>query len=235
MAFSYDYLNNLDSLVFDSPNEIIQSEKDVTDELNLWGNAQFTFDIKPGVGIFEEEKKMNAVNAIPQFEAPLDPVTYDTLVNYLDYELPRQQQKLEQRSLKRIQPRPLAPAIAPRQVLLPKPPTPAASPVVDAALLASLLSTPTVKKSPVQSPLPEKKRKVEESDDGIPDEDKRRRNTAASARFRVKKKLREQAMEQSVREMAEKSDKLLDRVSGLENEIKFLRSLLLEKVSSDKS
>ncbi|OAD04801.1 basic-leucine zipper transcription factor, partial [Mucor lusitanicus CBS 277.49] len=58
-------------------------------------------------------------------------------------------------------------------------------------------------------------------------EDKRRRNTAASARFRVKKKMREQAMEQSVREMTQKSDKLQDRVNNLESEIKYLRSLLL--------
>jgi hypothetical protein len=34
---SYDsYLSNLDSLVFDTPSEIIQSEKDVADELDLW-------------------------------------------------------------------------------------------------------------------------------------------------------------------------------------------------------
>jgi len=33
----YDsYLSNLDSLVFDSPSEVIQSEKDVADELDLW-------------------------------------------------------------------------------------------------------------------------------------------------------------------------------------------------------
>lgn len=33
----YDsYLSNLDSLVFDAPSEIIQSEKDVADELDLW-------------------------------------------------------------------------------------------------------------------------------------------------------------------------------------------------------
>ncbi|KAI7857536.1 hypothetical protein BDC45DRAFT_435395, partial [Circinella umbellata] len=60
-------------------------------------------------------------------------------------------------------------------------------------------------------------------------EDKRRRNTAASARFRAKKKVREQAMEQSVKEMSEKSDKLEERVKSLEQEIKWLRTLLIEK------
>ena len=35
----YDaYLSSLDSLVFDSPSEVIQTEKDVADELDLWVN-----------------------------------------------------------------------------------------------------------------------------------------------------------------------------------------------------
>lgn len=61
------------------------------------------------------------------------------------------------------------------------------------------------------------------------EEDKRRRNTAASARFRIKKKQREQAMEQTVREMKAKSDQLQERVVELEQEVKWLRGLLLEK------
>jgi hypothetical protein len=62
-----------------------------------------------------------------------------------------------------------------------------------------------------------------------PKEDKRSRNTAASARFRVKKKLREQEMEHSIQLMTDKSEKLEDKVQQLEAEIKFLRNLLLEK------
>jgi hypothetical protein len=61
------------------------------------------------------------------------------------------------------------------------------------------------------------------------DDDKRRRNTAASARFRIKKKQREQALERTAQEMTEKSDRLESRVKELELEIKWLRSLLLEK------
>lgn len=60
----------------------------------------------------------------------------------------------------------------------------------------------------------------------------RRRNTAASARFRIKKKQKEQAMAQTVQEMTDKSDKLQQRVHELENEIKWLRELLLEKNAS---
>lgn len=66
-------------------------------------------------------------------------------------------------------------------------------------------------------------------EDKLAEEDKRRRNTAASARFRIKKKLREQAMEQSVRDMTQKSEKLQERVNELELEVKLLRSLLTEK------
>lgn len=64
------------------------------------------------------------------------------------------------------------------------------------------------------------------------DDDKRRRNTAASARFRIKKKQREQALERTAKEMTEKSERLESRVKELEMEIKWLRSLLLEKDSS---
>lgn len=259
-------------------------------------NAQFTFDVKPGVGIYDDENTKSPTSTkASDFESSsgLDPVTYDTLVNYLDYELPRQQDiKLDEpvaasttttpkpvaitaaspviaapttttQQPKRIQPRPLAPAlpvlapspstsIAPaptvaapptRQILMPKPP------VMNANILASLLAVPspviakrpsiavadapkvapTTTTSAAKRPLEDDEQKTEDGQN--PDEDKRRRNTAASARFRVKKKMREQAMEQSVREMTIKSDVLQDRVNNLESEIKFLRSLLLDKAA----
>lgn len=66
-------------------------------------------------------------------------------------------------------------------------------------------------------------------EDGSAEDDKRRRNTAASARFRIKKKMREQAMEHTVKEMAAKSEALQSRVNELELEIKWLRNLLIEK------
>ncbi|KAI8097358.1 uncharacterized protein BX664DRAFT_356615 [Halteromyces radiatus] len=61
------------------------------------------------------------------------------------------------------------------------------------------------------------------------DEDKRRRNTAASARFRMKKKLREQALQQTVKDMTAKADMLEERCKTLEMEAKWLRALLVEK------
>ncbi len=61
------------------------------------------------------------------------------------------------------------------------------------------------------------------------EEDKRRRNTAASARFRVKKKAREQALEKSQKELGEKVVALEGRIQTLETENKWLRELVMEK------
>ncbi|OAQ30551.1 hypothetical protein K457DRAFT_60501, partial [Linnemannia elongata AG-77] len=59
------------------------------------------------------------------------------------------------------------------------------------------------------------------------EEDKRRRNTAASARFRYKKKLREQALEQTAKEQTLRAETLEARVKELEMEVKWLRGLIV--------
>jgi hypothetical protein len=61
------------------------------------------------------------------------------------------------------------------------------------------------------------------------EDDKRRRNTAASARFRVKKKAREQALEQKVKESEDQMATFRSRIQELETENKWLKSLVLEK------
>lgn len=76
---------------------------------------------------------------------------------------------------------------------------------------------------------------AEEAARNAADEDKRRRNTAASARFRVKKKMREQALERSLKETNEKNDALEARVSQLVLENHWLRGLVMEKTSSGES
>lgn len=63
------------------------------------------------------------------------------------------------------------------------------------------------------------------------EEDKRKRNTAASARFRVKKKQREQALERTAKEMSEKVTVLEGRIQQLETENKWLKNMILEKNS----
>jgi hypothetical protein len=58
---------------------------------------------------------------------------------------------------------------------------------------------------------------------------KRIRNTAASARFRAKKKEREQSLERSAKEKREALQKLEDRIQELEAENKFLKGLIFDK------
>lgn len=65
------------------------------------------------------------------------------------------------------------------------------------------------------------------------EEDKRRRNTAASARFRVKKKQREQALERTTKEMSDKCSALEQRISQLEMENKWLKNLITEKNNAE--
>lgn len=61
---------------------------------------------------------------------------------------------------------------------------------------------------------------------------KRLRNTAASARFRAKKKKREQSLERQSREKREELQRLENRISELEQENKFLKSLILTPKAS---
>ncbi|KAI8984499.1 hypothetical protein BDF20DRAFT_911593 [Mycotypha africana] len=99
----------------------------------------------------------------------------------------------------------------------------------------SSLSSPRQLATSVPTNLSNKKRKtlvkdrLTEEDKEAIEEDKRRRNTAASARFRMKKKLREQALERTAREMTLKAETLEKRVVELEKEVKWLRALVIEK------
>ncbi|CAI6338672.1 unnamed protein product [Periconia digitata] len=61
------------------------------------------------------------------------------------------------------------------------------------------------------------------------EEDKRRRNTAASARFRIKKKQREQTLEKTAKEMTDRVNLLEDRIRQLETENAWLKGLITEK------
>lgn len=61
------------------------------------------------------------------------------------------------------------------------------------------------------------------------EEDKRRRNTAASARFRTKKKEREAELERSTRDINERCEGLQKRIGELETENRWLRELITER------
>ena len=99
-----------------------------------------------------------------------------------------------------------------------------------------LYSEPTSAASPsISTPVGEKRKAVgspesyEDASRVAAEEDKRRRNTAASARFRVKKKQREQALERSAKDMADKVANFESRIATLETENKWLKSLITEK------
>lgn len=83
--------------------------------------------------------------------------------------------------------------------------------------------------SPASTSTPNRPLSFEEASRLAAEEDKRRRNTAASARFRIKKKQREQALEKSAKEMNEKVAALESRIQQLETENKWLKNLIMEK------
>jgi hypothetical protein len=64
---------------------------------------------------------------------------------------------------------------------------------------------------------------------GAIEEDKRRRNTAASARFRLKKKEREADLEKKTKDMSSRCDELHKRIGALETENRWLRELITER------
>ncbi|KAK7920800.1 hypothetical protein PG985_008822 [Apiospora marii] len=71
---------------------------------------------------------------------------------------------------------------------------------------------------------------LEEQSRVAAEEDKRRRNTAASARFRVKKKAREQALEKREKELGDEVSELKKRITHLETENKWLKNLVMGKL-----
>ncbi|KAF2142382.1 uncharacterized protein K452DRAFT_17758 [Aplosporella prunicola CBS 121167] len=79
------------------------------------------------------------------------------------------------------------------------------------------------------TPGPATAQSVEDMSRYAAEEDKRRRNTAASARFRVKKKQREQQLEKTAKEMTDKVSTLESRIAQLEMENKWLKGLITEK------
>lgn len=77
---------------------------------------------------------------------------------------------------------------------------------------------------------------MEEASRVAAEEDKRRRNTAASARFRVKKKQREQALEKTAKEMTERVAELEAENQQLRLQNKWYKDILkgkCDKTSAD--
>ncbi|RUP46194.1 hypothetical protein BC936DRAFT_147232 [Jimgerdemannia flammicorona] len=331
------YISALNGLSPD--NSPTLSQEDLADDLALWTNAQFTFDMPPGIGIYDDEtfdlNKLSQQQQQPQQQQPSslpksesmdnvdEPVTYEGLAEYLDYELPHKQDQQQQQQQQAIPlaslhsrsrhnsatraqpatallqpfviPHPPAPTtgvptintrIAPAPASTTSSPTTTSFPAIFPAPTAYIAAAPALKPVavaysaplllakqpspsaalpymgvsalPAAGPASTKRRHASidstsmigsttPSEAGSPgpdelvdpdtasklaaEEDKRRRNTAASARFRIKKKQREQALERTAREMSSKADLLENRVRELEMEIKWLRGLIVEKDS----
>ncbi|KAL9111635.1 MAG: hypothetical protein Q9227_003908 [Pyrenula ochraceoflavens] len=110
---------------------------------------------------------------------------------------------------------------------VPPPPTYQTAPMSASPTGTSPLS-PTALKQPSSSGPPDPTSLQEESQKAAED-DKRRRNTAASARFRVKKKMKEQAMEKRVKEIDAENAAMKAKIGQLEMENKWLKNLVIEK------
>lgn len=108
------------------------------------------------------------------------------------------------------------------------PPNYAASPASSISPINSGFDQAT-KKRKLDNAAPVTHQSLDESVRVAAEEDKRRRNTAASARFRVKKKQREQALEQTAKEMQDKAARLEQKVQQLETENAWLKGLITEK------
>jgi hypothetical protein len=58
--------NSYLSLIADLNNEspVISSPDDFSADLSLWTNAEFTFDVPPGLGIFEQDSGFEVLSAL---------------------------------------------------------------------------------------------------------------------------------------------------------------------------
>ncbi|CAO3624358.1 unnamed protein product [Cunninghamella blakesleeana] len=250
---NYSFMSTLDSLVLETTEQpMINNDEAAAEELALWTNAKFKYDIAPGQGILDDKA--------------LDKKIYDQLANYLNMDLISQPtttssspsiSTISSPSTINIDDSPMIntsdsfkPILSKPPTLLPKPPqdinqlaifptslpilptlTTPHQPIITAPSSSIVNNNPIQKKKSSTSSI--KNTSSSNHDHSMAtDDDKRRRNTAASARFRIKKKLKEQALAENVREMTDKAEKLQNRVHELENEIKWLRDLLLEKNGS---
>lgn len=107
--------------------------------------------------------------------------------------------------------------------------SPAAAPVTPAAPTAAPRGFKRKASVSVSAGSPDAYEGMGDSSRLVADEDKRRRNTAASARFRVKKKQKEQQLEKTAKEMTERVQALEQKIQQLELENKWLKGLVVEK------
>ncbi|KAJ2450052.1 hypothetical protein EV183_004548 [Coemansia sp. RSA 2336] len=241
----YNAWNQLFRLNPDTPQTPMLSTQELQEELALWGNAQFqlepvTEDTKEAKssrksstessqawGLLESQGQMNPLSFM--MDSSSDLLAAITKPGAQQSSWAQQQQQQQQ-----------APMMIGGVPMLPLAPAPTANHKAQVASKASkMVAIAPAPSKQEQGSVPKKaagqgKAEDEESGDEemrrkAAEEDKRRRNTAASARFRVKKKLKEQALERTAREMTAKAEALEKRVQELETETRWLKSLITER------
>ncbi|KAF8252337.1 hypothetical protein K440DRAFT_645875 [Wilcoxina mikolae CBS 423.85] len=240
------YLQNLNTI----PSADEQIDAFNPDDLDLWTNTQF-FDFDMGGQISHDPTETTREQKpVANSSAAIDPSLkegggFDSFLNefeefqnfeysptFAEFHSPGVQQPLPA-ATKTILPAvtPTAPRAPPPKpiVVAPIPPYLSPSAAPSPAPTASTATRASKRKVSVSSPNGSQVDSLEDASRLASEEDKRRRNTAASARFRVKKKQKEQQLEKTAKEMTDRVHQLEQRIQQLELENKWLKGLIVEK------
>jgi hypothetical protein len=209
-----EYLNSLNTLPAPYEQEQFQPDDlDLNQDLAMFTNTDFThFDIPalPEDGNFNFDLSENKNNTNVKYEDLLNSSEQvQSFSHNMETSVPESSQYYSTYNT------PIQPAPAPGFAALESQASPS----------ESTTATTSHRKSDVGNA----SLNAEEKSRMAAEEDKRRRNTAASARFRIKNKQREQALETTVREVQDKNARLEARLNQLEMENKWLKDLITEK------
>ncbi|KAI9004695.1 hypothetical protein BC832DRAFT_58346 [Gaertneriomyces semiglobifer] len=235
MANNYDYIAML-NMDLSPP---VSTEVDFQNDLDLWLNTDFIFaDTSDNSSTFNQ--RLQAGNV-------LDAAAFAPTANVAQYEERQvnKQQVAPQYNPAGISEKPFLPELVPlaspasdvevTASVQPTAPTAASAVNISPEQISQLLSvlqTPPITDTPATiatsgaTEVAAAGQPRQKSDEEL---DKRRRNTAASARFRAKKKMREQQLEQTAKEMTDRCSVLERRVKEYEMELKWLRQLVTDR------
>ncbi|KAB8300827.1 hypothetical protein EYC80_002755 [Monilinia laxa] len=225
-----EYIANLNAIP--TPQDLQNSNQDpfnVDDELAMFTNAQFfDFDLNQNTGTDLQAPNFDGVGAQSTADSvDLDLKDMDFGITG-DFTFPDFNTFTNSHTTNFGSHDSLPPVIHPIQTnhQIYQPPSSAGSPT------SALVSPQVGEKRKAESLSDGRSPDFEDASRMAAEEDKRRRNTAASARFRVKKKQREQALERSAKDMSDKVAALEGRINQLETENKWLKNLITEKNES---
>jgi len=202
-----NYIQNLNTI----PSEpILDTTYNPAEDLSLWTDTTF-FDFDLGEP---------ARNVSPPIEERKQPAIDPNLDAFLE-DFPRFDQQFEYNPAFNFADAPAVPDASAQNPVTAATPM---SPPVDAPTPSSTRGTKRKSIASGDSSIG-----LEDGSRMAAEEDKRRRNTAASARFRIKKKQKEQQLEKTARDMTDRCQQLEQRIQTLEMENKWLKNLIVEK------